>query len=176
MSKTILKLVKEATMADAQIVGNMAMVALVNPDAPESSDVVSLRSAIRNNVAEVHETEVVENLRVSSAEPVLVRAGQGVLMGGKQDRIFRKGTIVESEHAQTLNVYCIQHGRWAYSNKQWIPQDIPLLIRRAALKNIGQGQVWDMIQRYLSTWGVTSKSNALGAVLYALGKEFEKPS
>ncbi|HEU4735249.1 MAG TPA: DUF6569 family protein [Kofleriaceae bacterium] len=43
--------------------------------------------------------------------PVFVMAGE-VIIGGKQDRIIGRNTVIPAKTTQEVPVYCVEHGRW----------------------------------------------------------------
>src|SRR5205814_102830 len=56
----------------------------------------------------------VNHVRVKnlSAKPLLLLAGETIL-GGQQDRILGKDSIVPAHEELSLEVYCVEHGRWS---------------------------------------------------------------
>ena len=50
-------------------------------------------------------------IRNTSARPLFLMAGE-VVIGGKQDRIIGKNTIVAPRATETVPVFCVEHGRW----------------------------------------------------------------
>jgi hypothetical protein len=51
-------------------------------------------------------------IRNRSARPLFLMAGE-VVIGGKQDRIIGKNTIVAGKTTETIPVFCVEHGRWS---------------------------------------------------------------
>jgi hypothetical protein len=51
-------------------------------------------------------------LRNRSDQPLFLMAGE-VVIGGKQDRIIGKNTIVAPRTTETVPVFCVEHGRWS---------------------------------------------------------------
>lgn len=156
-----------------QIVGNIAVIGLLDPNAPEPV-AKGLRAAMRSGSMKVAEVEGDDytKLAFETHEPVLLRRGGGIVKGGMQDRIIQASRIVE--RPIILDVYCIERSRWRGSGKEWGPQDIPVPIRRMAAEGKDQREVWDFIEAYLESWNITSRSEALSAIYDALGKNFEK--
>ena len=50
-------------------------------------------------------------IRNTSERPLFLMAGE-VVIGGKQDRIIGKNTIVAPRATETIPVFCVEHGRW----------------------------------------------------------------
>ena len=63
----------------------------------------------------IHEVkdEDVNNLTLTNKadQPLFLLAGE-VIIGGKQDRIIGKNTIVAGEEDADVPVFCVEHGRW----------------------------------------------------------------
>lgn len=51
-------------------------------------------------------------IRNTSQKPLFLMAGE-VVIGGKQDRIIGKNTIVAPRATETVPVFCVEHGRWS---------------------------------------------------------------
>ena len=155
----------------AMIVGNIGVIGLVDPNAPAPL-AKSLRESIRAGSMRVLDRGGYTTLTFEPSEPVLLRRGEGVVKGGKQDRIIQSSRVVESP--VTLGVYCIESSRWSKSGREWEPKDIPVPLRRMAAEGRDQGDIWTAISEYLKSYGVTSRTQALGAIYDALGRNFEK--
>ena len=50
-------------------------------------------------------------IRNRSGRPLFLMAGE-VVIGGKQDRIIGKNTIVAPRTTESIPVFCVEHGRW----------------------------------------------------------------
>jgi hypothetical protein len=50
--------------------------------------------------------------------PVFVMAGE-VIIGGKQDRIIGRNTVIPANTTQEVPVYCVEHGRWDGTTKEF---------------------------------------------------------
>lgn len=50
--------------------------------------------------------------------PVFVLAGE-VIIGGKQDRIIGRNTVIPAHTTQEVPVYCVEHGRWTGETKEF---------------------------------------------------------
>jgi hypothetical protein len=51
-------------------------------------------------------------------QPVFVLAGE-VIIGGKQDRIIGRNTVIPAKTTQAVPVYCVEHGRWDGTTKEF---------------------------------------------------------
>jgi hypothetical protein len=54
----------------------------------------------------------------TAAHPVFVLAGE-VIVGGKQDRIIGRNTVIPANTTQEVPVYCVEHGRWTGESKEF---------------------------------------------------------
>jgi hypothetical protein len=50
--------------------------------------------------------------------PVFVMAGE-VIIGGKQDRIIGRNTVIPAKTTQEVPVFCVEHGRWDGKTKEF---------------------------------------------------------
>jgi hypothetical protein len=170
--KQVLKLIEGAEMTAPQIQGNLAVTGLENVDAELFNGIVSTQIALEMGNMKVEETGNVPSLRFYAEEPTLIRCGEGVLGGGKQDRIVAESTVVEGH--RNLNVFCIEAGRWEHSHGEWLHTNTPITMRKAILQGQNQQHVWNMVQQILSAWGVRSGTSALGELYAYHGYEFER--
>jgi hypothetical protein len=53
-----------------------------------------------------------------AAHPVFVMAGE-VIIGGKQDRIIGRNTVIPAKTTQSVPVFCVEHGRWDGTTKEF---------------------------------------------------------
>lgn len=170
----MLKLIDSCEIKEPQLVGNISMIGLCNPNAPEESPVISLRNALKQRKISIRETGgSYTQLQAQAETPTLIRSSEGVSKAGLQDRVVRESQVVHEP--RTLEVYCIEHGRWGKgAKKEWAPVNLPVPIRRAVMEGRPQNEIWSMINDYLKEWKVKSRSDALSAIFDALGQQFEK--
>ena len=87
-----------------------------------TGDVLVLDEAMASKKVRIKEieSESVNNLTFinKSEQPVFILAGE-VIIGGKQDRIIGKNTIIPANTTQTVPVFCVEHGRWDNSSKEF---------------------------------------------------------
>jgi hypothetical protein len=170
--KQVLKLIDNAEMTETQIQGSLAVTGLADANAELYNGVVSTQIALEMGNMKVEETGNVPSLRFFAEEPTLIRCGEGVLGGGKQDRIIAESTVVEGH--RDLNVFCIEAGRWEHSHGEWLHTNTPITMRKAILEGRNQQHVWNTVQQILSAWGVHSGTSALGELYAHHGHEFER--
>lgn len=51
-------------------------------------------------------------------QPVFLLAGE-VIIGGKQDRIIGRNTVIPGRTTQEVPVYCVEHGRWTVQTNEF---------------------------------------------------------
>jgi hypothetical protein len=54
----------------------------------------------------------------TASQPVFVMAGE-VIIGGKQDRIIGRNTVIPANTIQEVPVFCVEHGRWTGESKEF---------------------------------------------------------
>ncbi|HEX7842574.1 MAG TPA: DUF6569 family protein [Kofleriaceae bacterium] len=54
----------------------------------------------------------------NAPHPVFVMAGE-VILGGKQDRIIGRNTVIPANTTQEVPVFCVEHGRWTGETKEF---------------------------------------------------------
>lgn len=99
---------------------------VADPSAPAGTkpkvDVLVLDEAMATKKVRIKEieNESVNNLTFinKSEQPVFILAGE-VIIGGKQDRIIGTNTIIPANTTQTVPVFCVEHGRWDNSSKEF---------------------------------------------------------
>jgi hypothetical protein len=92
------------------------------PAAGPKIDVLVLDEAMAAKKVRIQEVEQesVNNLTFinKSEQPVFVLAGE-VIIGGKQDRIIGQNTIIPANTTLAVPVFCVEHGRWDSSSKEF---------------------------------------------------------
>ncbi len=169
-SSELVRLIEDCTITEPRISGNMAVSGLVDENAELHREVLSLDLALDLQKLTVDETGNVPSLIFNTTEPILIRAGEAVLGGGKQDRVIRESMIVNGN--RMVDVFCIEAGRWTPTQQDWLHIDVPVSLRRLILNGANQNQVWGHVAELLNTWKVTSGTNALGAIYDSLRGQF----
>jgi hypothetical protein len=81
----------------------------------------------------------------TSDKPVFLLAGE-VVLGGKQDRIIGKNTVIPAKTTQQVPVYCVEHGRWATQTSEFTTANALAHGRlRAQASYAGQQDVWNEV-------------------------------
>ncbi len=81
-------------------------------------------------------------LRNRSDRPLFLMAGE-VVIGGKQDRIIGKNTIVAPRTSESVPVFCVEHGRWTGRKAEFSSAEALAhteLRKKASFSD--QGEVW----------------------------------
>lgn len=77
--------------------------------------------------------------------PVFVLAGE-VIIGGKQDRIIGRNTVIPAKTTQEVPVYCVEHGRWTGQTKEFSTARALAHGRlRGQASYRAQGEVWNEV-------------------------------
>jgi hypothetical protein len=82
-----------------------------------------------------------------AAQPLFVMAGE-VVIGGRQDRIIGKNTIIPANTTLAVPVFCVEHGRWTGRHAEFASAGVlahQSLREKAAYE--GQTDVWDEVAR-----------------------------
>lgn len=142
--------------------GNVTIVPVMlasNNDQAQIAEYMTLEEAKKLGVVEISELtgrEEVNRLLVknSGTKPLLLLAGE-LLLGGKQDRVVAKDTIVPPSEAVEVPVFCVEHGRWegTSSKFEYSTSMVPQKVRRRALTGTQQ-EVWDGVAEYNAEAGV----------------------
>ncbi|MFW9954337.1 MAG: ARPP-1 family domain-containing protein [Candidatus Thorarchaeota archaeon] len=169
-SSEMLSLIEGMTVTEPRVFGNVAVSGLVDSDASPYRRMLSMDLALDLGKLKVDETDNVPSLHFRTDEPILIRAGEAVLDGGKQDRVVRESMIVDG--SKDVSVFCIEAGRWQHSKEQWIHTDVPVSLRGLILKNADQNQVWQHVAKMLNMWSVSSGTSALGELYRQLRGTF----
>lgn len=78
-------------------------------------------------------------------KPVFLLAGE-VVIGGKQDRIIGRNTVIPAKTTQQVPVYCVEHGRWAVQTSEFTTANALAHGRlRAQASFASQQDVWNEV-------------------------------
>ena len=93
--------------------GALALVPIATTE-PSTEDYLVLDDAMAEGLVEIAERGGVNALTITnrSNRPLFLLAGE-VVIGGKQDRIIGKNTIIAARTTEELPVFCVEHGRWS---------------------------------------------------------------
>ncbi|RYG53795.1 MAG: hypothetical protein EOO01_03400 [Chitinophagaceae bacterium] len=133
--------------------------------------ILSFGNAFRTRKITVSErgtasTENVHWLRVNnnSGQPVFIASGE-VVLGGRQDRMVTKDTILQSlKEDQYIPVMCVEEGRWSDKEKKFVYASFanPKL-RKVLDQSKNQILVWKEIYAQLDSSNINSPTLAYAA-------------
>lgn len=111
---------------------------LVLDEGMKSGKVAVIETADGGTVNEL----VLEN---RSSEPLFLLAGE-VVIGGKQDRIIGKDTVIPPRTTQKIPVFCVEHGRWSGRKADFsTAQTLAHTALRKKAKYGTQSEVWQEV-------------------------------
>jgi hypothetical protein len=131
-------------------VGTLAIVPIESTLPLAQEQYLTLAQAMKLGAVEIVEVpgqEQVNSLEVRNRSklPILLFAGE-LLLGGKQDRIVAKDSIVPGNERRDVPVFCVEHGRWTgsptFSGGDTFVNDA---VRHAALSTADQSAVWSNV-------------------------------
>jgi len=178
------------TLGEPQAYRNLTAFPLLG-GGDEAPDFLSLRRALDDGVAEVH--EVSESGRV----PELLfanRAGQAVLLidgeelvGAKQNRVLNLSILVPAKSELVIPVSCVEHGRWAHRRRGFeVSADFAFSNLREkkvaavsrSMRSVGdrradQSEVWDEISQLRSEFRAVAPTEAMSDVYESRRRQIE---
>jgi len=97
-------------------VESLSLTPIIATAAPaKTEDMLVLDEAMPKKLVRIHEVGdgSVNNLTLTNNadKPLFLLAGE-VIIGGKQDRIIGRNTIIPAKKTLDVPVYCVEHGRW----------------------------------------------------------------
>lgn len=159
------------TLGKSIQIGSLAIVPIVSSTALSREKYITLAEAIKKQLVEIVEQpgrEEVNALEVRNKArlPLILFAGE-LLLGGKQDRIVGKDTIVPAGESIRVPVYCVEHGRWHGTNMKFAPAEtfVPEAVRAAATEEKSQQEVWDRVAKANTLAGTSSQTGTFAAIL-----------
>jgi len=136
---------------------------LADGQAPPMADYLTLAAGLERKevvVKEAGEGGQVNQVTVAnrSARALLLLGGE-VILGGQQDRIIGKDTIVSPRTTVAVQVFCVEHGRWSggaqFNSVGGMAEG---KIRVRAKYRSDQGEVWDEVAKKNASLGAQSQS------------------
>jgi hypothetical protein len=146
---------------------NLTLIPLVTSDAPDPAEeeVSTLDEGMRAKkvkIKEVDQSGSVGTLSIqnNTGKPLFLMAGE-VVLGGKQDRIVGKNTLIPKGAKQNIPVFCVEHGRWSAGRKVDFETAGVLahkkLRTKASFKN--QGEVWQEVSEKNAKRGASNATD-----------------
>lgn len=141
------------TLGEPIIHANMAVYPVRSSVQAEVADYLTLDEALQKGLIEVTEkdqAEVNEVYVTNLADlPVYLMAGE-VILGGKQDRVVAKDTIVPAQAKKyPVRVFCVEPHRWIGATEQFRESKLEAspAVRKAAQVSEDQARVWEEVAR-----------------------------
>ena len=94
-------------------------------------------------IAEIAEGSVNSLTLTNGADqPLFLMAGE-VVLGGKQDRIIGRNTVIPARTTQDVPVFCVEHGRWSGGSREFATaKALAHGTLRGKANFASQGEVW----------------------------------
>lgn len=139
-----------------------------NPIGPDS-EYLTLAEAKKLGIVEISELPSEEvpwlMVRNDGDRPLMLLGGE-LLLGGKQDRVVAKDTIVPPGKTVRVPVYCVNHGRWStqYGKFEGAGMVVPQNVRERATFG-DQEEVWREVAKYNAAAGASPAETSVKAGL-----------
>ncbi len=155
----------------ALVFRNLKLIPIKRTEQPSDSNfttpnAISLKAGMSKGIVKLKErgNYMLDNINVllienNSGKDLVIKSGE-IVMGGRQDRVFAKDTVLEAGKEHLVPVYCIEENRWSEKEKKFIYRGTT----GSGLQNIidtaqNQTKVWDEIRRLLKQNNQTSSSS-----------------
>src|SRR5262245_50981800 len=128
---------------------NLTLIPLVADKVAKSPDLITLDEGMDKGVVTVSERGQggsVNELQLEnrSTKPLFLMAGE-VVLGGQQDRIIGRDTIIPPKQKQTVAVFCVEHGRWSGDRRFHTGKALAHGKLRMQANFEGQAKVWQEV-------------------------------
>jgi len=129
---------------------NLTLLPVVATGPTPTDDYLTLDEGMAEKLIRIGESGdgAVNQLEITnrSAKPLFVMAGE-VMVGGKQDRIVGKNTVIPAKTTQMLPVFCVEHGRWSGRRAEFSTAGaLAHTELRGKASFDGQGEVWEEVK------------------------------
>jgi hypothetical protein len=162
----------EYELQPALYAGNVQIIPITSTKSSpknQDGDFMTLEEAKKLDAVEITELGDgdVNALRVANKgnRPLLLLGGD-LLLGGKQDRIVARDTIVHPGKTVNVDVYCVEQGRWEGASRHFDYKStvVPSKVREAAAFESQQG-VWGAVADYNASVDYAGASTTVHAGL-----------
>jgi hypothetical protein len=128
---------------------------------------ITLKQGMQKGLVKVKErgNYMLDNINVllienNSGKDLLIKSGE-IAMGGRQDRVFARDTILSSGKKQhTVPVYCIEENRWSNQERKFVYGRTTGSGLQTIIDTVhNQTKVWNEIRQLLKTNNQTSSSS-----------------
>ena len=145
--------------------GDFKVVPILDGDGDAGVLVLEARDALRRRILSIREDRSTARLTAVNSDPdryVFLPAG-AVLVGGQQDRMVTRATLIPPNSRASLPVLCCEKDRYVGPRDTFmrLVGIAPPEIRGLLLGAVNQEEVWARIDEVLERLGVRSKTRAL---------------
>ena len=131
-----------------------------------TSVTISLKSGMANGSVKLKERGdyMIENINIllienKSGKDLIIKSGE-IVMGGRQDRVFARDTVLAAGKEHLVPVFCIEESRWSEKEKKFIYRGTTGSGLQAIIDTAhNQTKVWDEIRRLLKQNNQTASSS-----------------
>ena len=167
-------------MLDAIQVDSLQLLPIVStkPAKVDKTELLVLDEAMAKKLVKIKEVDEgsVNNLTLTNnaGQPLFLLAGE-MIIGGKQDRIIGRNTIIPAKTTQQVPVFCVEHGRWEGKTGEFTTAKVLAHGRlRGKASFDSQGAVWDEVHATNEKRKTTSDTDTYRNVEQTLGKVEDK--
>jgi len=145
--------------------GDFKVVPILDGDGDAGVEVLEARDALRRRILLIREDRSTARLTAVNTDKnryVFLPAG-AVLVGGHQDRMVTRATLIPPNSKAALPVLCCEKGRYVGARDTFTRMVgiAPPEIRGLLLGAVDQDEVWSRIDEVLARLGVRSRTRAL---------------
>lgn len=127
---------------------------------------ISLKAGMANGSVKLKErgNYMIDNINVllienKSGKDLVIKSGE-IVMGGRQDRVFARDTVLAAGKTHLVPVFCIEENRWSEKEKKFIYRGTTGSGLQAIIDTAhNQTKVWDEIRRLLKQNNQTASSS-----------------
>lgn len=133
----------------------------------EGKAVIQERDAASDSNGAYRTAEVSRLVVVNNSPDTLLILGGELIKGGRQDRTIAADVVVPPNSGEfDLSVFCVEQHRWSGSDGKFDAAGdifVPTNVRRAAIKESKQEEVWEEVEVYLSLNGISAPTSSVAA-------------
>lgn len=164
-----IRLIQRVSVAEPIPWGGLVLFPVVAPEAEPASRITSLAVALAKGwvtLAEEKRPIVGQATLVNNSDNlVLVLAGE-LIKGGQQHRSSQKDLLLMPRSTVTIDLYCVEQGRWAGGGKFESANALaPQSVRSGNVAGAPQAEVWAEVKRFNDAAGARTESGSLLAGL-----------
>ena len=173
-SNIISDAINQCVIGQIQSYKSLHIAAVINNESI-ISEYITLKEASKEKLVQFSETSTVSTASVTnlSTKPLFLMNGE-ILEGAKQNRVINDSIIIPQQSTKTVDVSCVEEGRWSEQYKDFKPSDELLNMRsrweksksvfdtklRTGSRKSDQSRVWDEIREKQSRMGVHSYTHS----------------